>query len=494
MMVSQLKISDLGELTYYLGIEVSQGNDEIKQERYARKILKEAGIKIAMRLYIKWRMISSCQKLMMNQKLKLPNIERCDSSHNVDIDDERSTTEHIFYLGTSSITWCSQKQTTVPLSLCEAEFMATTTATVDNKSSIALSKNPVFHGRSKHIHTRYHFIRECVGNKHVMVEHVSEENQRANPLTKALARIRRGPIQAIFIVKLRFKAITFKRVRRGDELARYIRGANTSPPRHHTKVVRQKDVRRRSEKEKDIVLLRWDMKGPIFDIIPKKVLYEERYSGNEKVADIIERGVWIWPLHWYSRFPHLCNISVPHLTYNENDKVVWLDSQREKKIFSTSQVWYDLKRKCGKVDWYHVILFSQFQPRQAFILWLAILGRLATKDRVGKWSGNTKMECLLCNKKDSHYHLFFKCEFSKNIWEMLRKKMSNMSNQDDLTSIVSKISLSKAKNNLWRIVNTLVLAAAVYFIWQKRNRRLFKQEKRYVEQILKIKTNEFQSG
>ncbi|GKF30423.1 hypothetical protein Tco_0100221 [Tanacetum coccineum] len=61
---------------------------------------------------------------------------------------------------------------------------------VDNKSAIALSKNPVFHGRSKHIHTRYHFIRECVENEQVIVEHVSGENQRADPLTKALAHIR----------------------------------------------------------------------------------------------------------------------------------------------------------------------------------------------------------------------------------------------------------------------------------------------------------------
>ena len=39
-------MSDLGELTYYLGIEISQGSNgiEIKQEAYARWILQEAGM------------------------------------------------------------------------------------------------------------------------------------------------------------------------------------------------------------------------------------------------------------------------------------------------------------------------------------------------------------------------------------------------------------------------------------------------------------------
>jgi hypothetical protein len=35
---------------------------------------------------------------------------------------------------------------------------------MDNMLAIAMSKNPVLHGRSKHIKTKYHFIRECVDN------------------------------------------------------------------------------------------------------------------------------------------------------------------------------------------------------------------------------------------------------------------------------------------------------------------------------------------
>jgi hypothetical protein len=44
---------------------------------------------------------------------------------------------------------------------------------IDNQSTIEPSKNPVFHERSKHIDTRYHYIRECINNGMVDVDHVS---------------------------------------------------------------------------------------------------------------------------------------------------------------------------------------------------------------------------------------------------------------------------------------------------------------------------------
>ena len=61
---------------------------------------------------------------------------------------------------------------------------------IDNKSAIALTKNPIFHGRCKHIHKRYHFIRECVDNEQVEVQHVPGVEQRADILTKAPGRIK----------------------------------------------------------------------------------------------------------------------------------------------------------------------------------------------------------------------------------------------------------------------------------------------------------------
>ena len=48
----------------------------------------------------------------------------------------------------------------------------------------------MYHERTKHIDTRYHYIRECVSEGVVDVEYVSSDEQLADILTKPLARIR----------------------------------------------------------------------------------------------------------------------------------------------------------------------------------------------------------------------------------------------------------------------------------------------------------------
>jgi hypothetical protein len=131
-----------------------------------------------------------------------------------DIDDRKSTSGSVFFVGMNLVTWVSQKQRVVALSSCEAEYIASANAAcqgiwlsrllgellgiqapkvkllVDNKSAIALSKNPVHHERSKHIDTKYHFVRECVDSGSIDIDHVSTQNQLADILTKALGKVR----------------------------------------------------------------------------------------------------------------------------------------------------------------------------------------------------------------------------------------------------------------------------------------------------------------
>ena len=61
---------------------------------------------------------------------------------------------------------------------------------IDNQSAFQLSKNPVFHDRSKHIDVRYHYIRECIEEDRVKVESIGTAEQLADILTKALGQDR----------------------------------------------------------------------------------------------------------------------------------------------------------------------------------------------------------------------------------------------------------------------------------------------------------------
>ena len=58
----------------------------------------------------------------------------------------------------------------------------------DNSSAIALSKNSVFHKRTKHIDIKFHFIRELVSNGEIVLQHCRTEDQFADILTKPLAQ------------------------------------------------------------------------------------------------------------------------------------------------------------------------------------------------------------------------------------------------------------------------------------------------------------------
>nr|GFA04327.1 retrovirus-related Pol polyprotein from transposon TNT 1-94 [Tanacetum cinerariifolium] len=56
----------------------------------------------------------------------------------------------------------------------------------DSQSAIAISCNPVQHSRTKHIHTRYHFIKEQVENGIIKLYFFRTEYQIADMFTKAL--------------------------------------------------------------------------------------------------------------------------------------------------------------------------------------------------------------------------------------------------------------------------------------------------------------------
>ncbi|KAG6490416.1 hypothetical protein ZIOFF_051712 [Zingiber officinale] len=264
--MTEFEMSDLGLLSYYLGIEVEQQKSRIslRQSAYAKKILSQ--FKMAdcnatkhpmepkTQLHkdlegtpvdaMEYRRIVGCLRYLLHTRPDLSYsvgmasryMERPTIMHHRvvkqilsdlagDLDGRKSTSGMTFYFNESLVSWNSQKQKTVALSSCEAEFMAATTAAchalwlrslaseltgvkpkpvtlfVDNKSAIALMKNPVFHGRNKHIDTRFHFIRECIEKGQIVVEFVNTGEQRVDALTKALPGVKLAAMRQLLGVR-----------------------------------------------------------------------------------------------------------------------------------------------------------------------------------------------------------------------------------------------------------------------------------------------------
>ena len=135
-----------------------------------------------------------------------------DSNYADDVDDRKSVGAYVFLLFGGAISWQAKKQSTVALSSTEAEYMAVTQAAKealwwrafmtslgcptlspstlysDNQGCIALSKNPEYHSRTKHIDVKHHFVRQCVENGSLTLAFVGTNEMAADILTKALSR------------------------------------------------------------------------------------------------------------------------------------------------------------------------------------------------------------------------------------------------------------------------------------------------------------------
>ncbi|GJV98184.1 retrovirus-related pol polyprotein from transposon TNT 1-94 [Tanacetum coccineum] len=132
-----------------------------------------------------------------------------DADHAGCLDTRKSTSGGIQFLGDKLVSWMSKKQDCTAMSSAEAEYVALSASCAqvmwmrtqlqdygfnynkiplycDSQSAIAISCNPVQHSRTKHIHTRYHFIKEQVENGIIELYFVRTEYQLADMFTKAL--------------------------------------------------------------------------------------------------------------------------------------------------------------------------------------------------------------------------------------------------------------------------------------------------------------------
>eukprot|EP00253_Pinus_taeda_P002325 PITA_02325 len=215
----ELEMKDMGLMHYFLGMEVWQKDGElfVSQGKYANEILRRFHMEkckpmqtpLADLCYavnqlsqamvqptkMFWKAATHVLRYLRGKYqygLGYKWTEGVKQHGFTDVDwagspsNLKSTLGGIFNLGSAAISRYNRKQRSVALGSAEVEYMAASQATCegiwmqkilvglfdqrmdptmiycDNQSCIKLYENPVFHDRSKHIDIQYHYLRDCV--------------------------------------------------------------------------------------------------------------------------------------------------------------------------------------------------------------------------------------------------------------------------------------------------------------------------------------------
>ena len=112
-------------------------------------------------------------------------------------------------------------------------------------------------------------------------------------------------------------------------------------------------------------------------------------------------------------------------------------------------------------------------PRHAFVLWLAILGRLSTMNKL--WLAHINSSCVHCSDgaDETHDHLFFHCTYSRGCLRVIRRTLRfDWPNRAWATDVLWAARRWRGKHYVSTAYRAL-LASCVYHIWRERNIRRF---------------------
>nr|GEU93550.1 hypothetical protein [Tanacetum cinerariifolium] len=207
LMKNRFQMSSMGELTFFLGLQVKQKEDGIfiSQDKYVAEILKkfnflsvktastpigtqkplvkdEEAADVDVHLY---RYLKSKPKL----GVWYPKVSSFDLEAYLDSDyacanlDRKAKTGEVEYM---AIAHCCGQVLWIQNQLLDYGFnLMNTKIYIDNSSTICIVKNIVFHSKTKHIEIRHHFIRDACEKKLIQVLKIHTDDNVADLLTKA---------------------------------------------------------------------------------------------------------------------------------------------------------------------------------------------------------------------------------------------------------------------------------------------------------------------
>ncbi|XP_022547724.2 uncharacterized protein LOC111200709 [Brassica napus] len=157
---------------------------------------------------------------------------------------------------------------------------------------------------------------------------------------------------------------------------------------------------------------------------------------------------------------------------DEEDVYLWRNVNNNfNSKFSTAETWQVIREKHQNYDWHKAVWFKHATPKYSFMVWVAMRDRLSTGSIMVQWTVNIDTSCILCQDlMETVDHIFFDCQFSKQIWENLDRGVL----KDRFTSnwsAIKRITMDEGQDKLLLFTIRYLFQVTIQSIWREKNRR-----------------------
>ena len=124
------------------------------------------------------------------------------------------------------------------------------------------------------------------------------------------------------------------------------------------------------------------------------------------------------------------------------------------------------------MTWPKFVWNSYIPPRQSFILWLGLKGRLLTKDKLQSFIED--QTCPLCRSENETIdHLFFHYRIGSQIWAKIKSWLGITRAMQTLKAVIKWMTKEARGTGFPAKIKRISLTCTVYHIWGARNKRIF---------------------
>ncbi|XP_060211786.1 uncharacterized protein LOC132639350 [Lycium barbarum] len=127
-----------------------------------------------------------------------------------------------------------------------------------------------------------------------------------------------------------------------------------------------------------------------------------------------------------------------------------------------------------RVGWRKLICSNPCPPKWLFMGYLAVNGKVYSKDMLINWGMDVDPLCRLCKgAAENINHLFFTCPVAAAVWSKLLQWQGITRQCCEWTEECEWMEMHCRNNNPSSVIYRMTLAGCIYHIWKDRNQVIF---------------------